>query len=950
MKHFYFLRNMMCLLLTFLGIHAYAQESITVAGSAIPVAGIQTVNVTDEPESAYSGLDAKFSIEAVTEALGISAITEATEYIVNPSDWSAVENTSDGWRQGNGDLCGWVDITEETRGYCVKIQEPESGLVDYLGAHHNGVWNEGDTFTAYWGFVANNKAALVKVVVEFETPSIIVGGVKVPIVLTVPVEVKDKPSATYSGLTAKFDAAAVAAALGVDSLSLAKQYIVNVTTFEAVDNTSDGWRNGAGDLCGWVDITEESRGYCVKISEPNTGLVDYLGAHHNGVWAEDDLFSALWGFVANDKAAVIQVDVLFTSDSTSTEEPEVPEVELPNPETTIANLEIVGQASYKHERYYTQGYDADSHLVISTDIAEKLGLTKAELQGVFSKMVYVDQYSEGSNTGTLNLLTVSDGWMRSYIDKDTDEKTGDMVGDQYSNGGVEVYLQQMAYVNDSITFIMGQYPDRLSLGDTRSARLYVVYGSKAYLINYAVSFVEPPYNGLEEMTRVGGETIAVSQQPTNDYSAVSFTLDLDAIAALLGAENTTDIQMKGLTENGGLSDETTANNGGWWLDANGAVTQWANGTFYTEPTANKTWTEFHVGQKPDVCTPGNEYSAKLYLIYGQNYYEVIVNFTITEAEEIVDPNELHVVATRTITIAQELNTDYAWSEGVAIPNEYLIETIGTTEPHLYGLSKESTDEEPIYTDDYSCDPKPGYWMTADGKVTKWGSESPWGISIAVQESNESLIFNAIQFQSGTAVGDSYKGSFFLANTEDGAMLQVNVIYNIVESVAAYETVGEKTIVMKVSDSEDHMELPLAEIATLLGYESEDELLNAECLSALTETGVFGDYYKPANGLTLTEQGYVAENANVGVYFDSGMIYTYCNAEQAPTEWKIETELCFENEGKRYVIYITLCSEDIYVGINSLSASAKTATYDLMGRQVKKAQKGIFIQNGKKYIK
>ncbi len=141
MKHYYFLRNVMCMLLTFLGIHAYAQESITVAGSAVPVAGIQTINVTDEPEAMYSGLTAQFSIEAVTEALGISAITEAKEYIVNPSDWSAVENTSDGWRQGNGDLCGWGDITEETRGYCVKIQEPESGLIDYLGAHHNGVWN-----------------------------------------------------------------------------------------------------------------------------------------------------------------------------------------------------------------------------------------------------------------------------------------------------------------------------------------------------------------------------------------------------------------------------------------------------------------------------------------------------------------------------------------------------------------------------------------------------------------------------------------------------------------------------------------------------------------------------------------------------------------------------------------------------------------------------------------
>lgn len=942
-------KSLLSLLLCLMGISAYAQEKITVAGTEVPVANVQTVQVTDEPEAMYSGLTAKFDVTAVTEALGISAITEATEYIVNPSDWSAVSNTSDGWRQGNGDLCGWGDITEETRGYCVKIQEPESGLIDYLGAHHNGVWNEGDTFTAYWGFVANEKAALVKVVVTFETPSIIVGGVKVPLVLAVPVEVRDTPGKTYAGLTAKFDAAAVAAALGVDSLSLAKQYIVNVTTLEAVDNTSDGWRNGDGDLCGWGDITEESRGYCVKINEPNTGIVDYLGAHHNGVWAEDELFTALWGFVANDKAAVIQVDVLFTTDTTSTVEPEVPEVELPDPETTIANLEIVGQVSYKHERYYTQGYDADSHLVISTDIAEKLGLTKAELQTVFSKMVYVDQYSEGTNTGTLGLLTTTDGWMRSYLDKDTDEKTGDMVGEYYSNGSIEVYLQQMAYANDSITFIMGQYPDRMALGDTRSARLYVVYGSKAYLINYAVSFVEPPYNGLEDMTRVGGETVEVSQQPTTDYSAVSFTLDLEAIAALLGAENTKDIQMKGLTENGGLSDESTANNGGWWFSANGAVTQWANGTFFTEPTENITWSEFHVGQKPETCTPGNVYTAKLYMIYGQNYYEVIVNFTITDKEEIVDPNELHVVATRTITINQELNTSYAWSEGVAISNEILTETIGTTDPYLYGLSTESTDEEPIYSDAYSCDPKPGYWLTADGKVSKWGASSPWGISIAVESADESLIFNAIQYPGATAIGDSYQGSFFLANTEDGAMLQVNVIYNIVESIASVETVGEEELYLQVADDEFKLEIDAESIAEKLGFAGADEMMGSTCLRALDANGVYATATQPENGIFIDDNGYAVAEANVGVYFDGNKICTYVN-DKAPENWQAKTDICLENEGKRYIFHVVLLSADLYTAINQVAVAQTGKVYDLQGRIANKAQKGIFIQNGMKVVK
>lgn len=783
--------------------------------------------------------------------------------------------------------------------------------------------------------------------------SITVEGTPVNVAGTQTVEVQDNAGATYAELTAEFNLDAVLQALGIDSIAEASQYIVNPTTMEAVENTSDGWRNGDGDLCLWGEITEESRGYCVKISEPGTGIIDYMGAHHNGVWNEGETFTAIWAFVANEKAALVKVVVTFGEKKE--EENPGPDVQLPEAETEIAKLEIVGRYEAKLQRYYTQGYEATSCIYNVADIAEKLGIPAEDLNVAIAQMTYVEQIADGTNSGTLDLLTSTDGWMRNVLTEYGDE-TKMVCGALYS-ADCDFFVQQMAY-NDStsnVSFIMGQMPGKLKLGAELYADLYIVYGAKAYVFRLTVNFAEPPYNGLEEMEQVGEtEIINVSQQPTNDYSFVTFSLDLDAIAAALGCEDAADVQMQGLTDQGGLSDNHSANNGGWWFNADGSVGEWGTGAFFIEPAANNTWTEFHVGQKPEVSKGEEEYVAKLYLTYMGKYYEVEVHYTIDEKQNVIDPNDLHVVAERTITIKQELNNDYAWSLGVSISNEVLAETIGTTDVHFYA---ELPDAEPgdtnYYTDEYSCDPKPGFWLTADGKRTTWGAPSPWGVTIALQSSADAVIFNCIQFPDANQIGDTHTGSFYLANPEDGAMLKVNVIYNIVESVEEFDIVGVENLDLMLSADEKDMRIDLAAIAEALGFESEEEMLNEGCLRAVTASGEYSDMCIPTNGVTLDNQGYMVEDGNFGIYFDEGAIFTYNNAEETPTEWKATVVLCFEKDGKRYVLNINIYSEDIFheaVAIVGVTSSAKTATYDLQGRLVKKAQKGIYIQNGVKVIK
>ena len=104
-----------------------------------------------------------FDVAEVCAALGIADMSEAKAYIVNLTDGNFVENTTDGWRDANGDAMTW---SQATNGFCLKLNNPASGEFDYTGAH-DANFQVGDTYVAQWGIVANEKAVLLKVTITF---------------------------------------------------------------------------------------------------------------------------------------------------------------------------------------------------------------------------------------------------------------------------------------------------------------------------------------------------------------------------------------------------------------------------------------------------------------------------------------------------------------------------------------------------------------------------------------------------------------------------------------------------------------------------------------------------------------------------------------------------------------------------------------------------------------
>lgn len=129
---------------------------------------VKTITVEHEEiaETAYSGNTSAFDVAAVTEALGIESIDEAEQYIVNVTTNDFVQNNTDGWRDANGDAAMW-DSGEGM--VCVKINDPASGIIDYIGCIDN-THKAGETYTAKWGFVYDNKAVVIDVVITFIAP------------------------------------------------------------------------------------------------------------------------------------------------------------------------------------------------------------------------------------------------------------------------------------------------------------------------------------------------------------------------------------------------------------------------------------------------------------------------------------------------------------------------------------------------------------------------------------------------------------------------------------------------------------------------------------------------------------------------------------------------------------------------------------------------------------
>lgn len=631
----------------------------------------------------------------------------------------------------------------------------------------------------------------------------------------------------------------------------------------------------------------------------------------------------------------------------------------------LGDLDIVGH--YDGTLLFTEGgqYEGKTFELDMTEVVAALGTDMATLETEFASRVFTQKIYHNPESGydeytdTLDLPENLSGgsWFGRYSDPEAEELDVKLLQNAPMSwgAGCTYYLQSPALADGKFTLVYGQYPGTLKPGDKDYADLYIVYGNKAARVTLTVDVTALANVPFSEMTQVGLVNIEKSQAPTNDYSPVSFSIDTEAAAEMLGVD-VTDLTLNPLKDAENLyAGSSTANNGGWWFNKEGYVCSWGSGVdgsyFFIEPAASGEYSAMNLGQMPDQYQVGDSAVTDLFLVAGAKYVKYHVVLNIVKKEEI-ETGDLVLAGNRTITIKQEANDGYVWSSQAGIIKaDDLYNLIGTVDPVLYGEVADSTGVV-TWTDAYTMGEKPGFWLTSEGYAASWGNNTTWGMTSqagTTGATNGDWGFKCMQFPGSGVVGNSFQGTFYLVNPENSRYIKVTLINKVVETVTEDEVIGEEYLTVPVTMEGADIEFDLAHVAEALGVDV-DVLADGNNMHGATGAAV------PAStGLQFSENGTIVEDGEGAfgfVFDDINVMYVYSNLEtEVADDWSVTTDVYFDVEGKQYIVHITFVSNAIYTGISDVKTStAKTSIYDLQGRQVSKAIKGVYIQNGRKFVK
>ena len=349
--------------------------------------------------------------------------------------------------------------------------------------------------------------------------------------------------------------------------------------------------------------------------------------------------------------------------------------------------------------------------------------------------------------------------------------------------------------------------------------------------------------------------------------------------------------------------------------------------------------------------------ATLYFVAGSKYYQLNVDLVIVAPKQ--GDVVFESVAQRSIEV-QQVPVAYKWTSGVEIPEAWVEQQLGTSDWVLYALAplnEDGTEKEgnAKYSKSYSITESPGFWMDGEGHNIGWSANARVGVSI----SQPSGHFALMQYENSINLGDVFRFPLFLVNEENGKMVTFNFTYSIVESVVEIEEVGSEDIVLPVSADDDGASATIDLSGILEAFDiTLDALANGQYLHGITADGTYGSGVSLYDGLAFTNSG-VCVTEDPFMFFDAelnedgkSITVTTCATADVADDYSAIGTVCFLIEGKRYVLNVKFVSEAIYTGItehHSVPHTSLSAVYDLQGRKVVKTQRGLYIQNGRKYM-
>ena len=743
--------------------------------------------------------------------------------------------------------------------------------------------------------------------------------------------------------------------------------MVFLTTSEGLsDNYTQGgkggfWVNADGMPQAWSDDNTALRWYNTIGWDSAEDLFTITIGQYPAQCAVGDTFKPKFVLKLGDKEATIEITINIM---------EKPVVSIPEPKLTWKDLAIVDDITKDVEQKVRSGYDSDKVEVNLTEALVKLGISDANLvqdelkQLLFAKKAYMtDDVVMGAQlSDSLTNESSANGigfWMRAVRDEEGEE-TPECACFAY-DGSDKFYMEAFAFDAETgiLSCNLGQYPNNLKAGKTYYTYIYIVYGDKAIRILYNLIVPEQQLGTLADYEKAGESTMKVEMEPMESYDTKNFSIDIETITTALGCavgEIDDFYMLDSDVDFAGKNQEGV----GYWVGIDGAVIAWGdNAMFYVTPKADD-FSKFGIGQYPGHMNVGDSARATIYFLANSKYYQLGIDLVIVEPKQVDVVFES--VAQRSVEV-QQVPGDYVWTSGVDIPEAWVEEQIGTADWTLYALAtlnEDGSEKEgnAKYSKSYTCTPYPGFWMDADGRNVGW-NQTPTrvGITVASPEGKFSLMQHP-----GVTLGDVFRFPIFLVNEENGKMVTFNFTYSIVESVVEIKEVGSEDIVIPVSNSEEGeaTTIDLAKAAEALGI-TVDALVEGKFLQGMTADGTYGAGVNIYDGLSFDAKGAsTMVEADVFMYFSieanedgkTGTLTTY-NMGAVADDFSAMGVMCFLVEGKRYVYNVRFVSAKYYtdgIAENPRISNLKSQTiYDLQGRKIEKATRGLYILNGRKYI-
>ena len=675
--------------------------------------------------------------------------------------------------------------------------------------------------------------------------------------------------------------------------------------------TSDMEADVNGD--GTVDVADISAviTYMAGGSDDEALLTFSIG-QMPGVCQGGESYSATVKLTLNGKTATFQLRLTVN---------EKPVYDVPQPTLIESELTIVGEQEQVVEQYPRGGYDSDEVIVELPDLSQLLGIPDlGVLTDQIDTMVYTTWYNDadveaggGMKKDSLTNAPTGEGhgfWFRAVQNADGVED-GEVAAAGWGDTD-KFFMNNLTYDAEAntLTCQMGQYPGVCKDNETWFAYIYIIYGEKAYRIKYTLQLLEKEQGtGMSTYTKVGEASITVEQEPTSDYSTTTFKPDMEAVAAALGCEESA-IGLVALDDKDNFAN-STANNGGFWFSDAGTVVAWgASAALFIEPQTENDFSVFNLGQYPDHFTIGDEASVNLYFINGMNYYQYTVTLKVVEPKFV--EHGFKSVATRAAQIQTLPSASvYAIDETYSIAIEDIEALIGTSDPTLYGLNSDSIGAiKGQYSNAYSCDPKPGFWLDKDGYVSIWGDANA-RVGICYADG----VFQFFQFPNRNSVGDVFKSTLFLVNEETEQMITINFQVSFVDKLTPVETVGTENITLPVYTDETDVKLDVAKMCDALNITVDDLFIpDNYFLRGLTAEGVYGETSNAENGLSFAMDG--GYDGYGDIFFtleqegDDVVIRIMSNNEVAD-DFSVDGQFCVEVLDQRYVYNVKFVSPAIY---------------------------------------